>query len=82
MPEIQPNYTPEIGIALVDRKTTQKFFVDDKGKISNPQFGTVIDNGLVQSNFEFRMIPQSVSENLGCATPTSYRFMHSNSFFN
>lgn len=64
----------------VDRKVSQKFFVETNGKVFNPQYGTLINSTVVSSNYDFYMVAQNC--NKGAATPTYYKVIHDSSSLN
>jgi aubergine-like protein len=65
---------------VVDRKVSQKFFSSNGNRVSNPQYGTVVNSGVVSRNFDFFMVAQNC--NKGTATPTYYKVIHNTSRLN
>jgi aubergine-like protein len=67
---------PKITLIIVNKRITQRFFVDDGyGNLSNPPSGCIIDSGLVERQdisgvYDFFLIPQNTTQ--GCVLPTHF----------
>ena len=68
-------YNPKILYIFVDKKTNQRFFVEDGANVINPASGTCIDTCLVESQdkdmYDFYLIPHKA--NIATACPVHYR---------
>lgn len=62
---------------IVNKKTTFKFFENDRNRFSNPQGGLYVSEGVTEGKyFEFFLQPQKVTQ--GSATPTHYHVAFGN----
>lgn len=71
---------PEITVVIVNKRITQRFFVEDnQGRLSNPPSGTIIDEQLVEQDgknsdmpgvFDFYLTPANTTQ--GCVLPTHF----------
>jgi aubergine-like protein len=68
---------PSVTYVCVDRKVSQKFFTAVNGRVSNPQYGTVINHTVTSKNYDFYMVAQNC--NKGTATPTYYKVIYNTS---
>lgn len=66
---------PTITVVIVNKRITQRFFVEDEyGNVRNPPSGCIINTELVEStdltSFDFFLIPQETTQ--GCVLPTHF----------
>jgi len=68
---------PEMTVIVVNKRISQRFFVQERGQLFNPPSGCIIDTGLVESDgsgndkkFDFYMTPASANQ--GCVLPTHF----------
>ena len=69
---------PSIVVVVVNKRISQRFFVyDEKGRLTNPPSGCIIDKKLVESSdpnsnkkFDFFMTPATTTQ--GCVLPTHF----------
>lgn len=66
---------PKITLIVVNKRITQRMFIDSGRDTVNPQPGTIIDSGLVENTdenkcFDFFLVSQLATQ--GCVTPTHY----------
>lgn len=67
---------PQITLVVVNKRITQRFFVqDERGNLSNPPSGCIVDRGLVEQSttsgaFDFFLMPSGANQ--GCVLPTHF----------
>lgn len=67
---------PHLTVVIVNKRITQRFFVQDKfGNLNNPPSGCIIDKQMVESEedkleYDFFLIPQFANQ--GCVLPTHF----------
>lgn len=69
-------YNPRLTYLNVDKSSSQKFFSNHKG-VCNPGHGTLINNKVVSSNYDFYLISQHC--NKGTVKPAHYEVLYSDS---
>lgn len=76
--------SPEITVVIVNKRITQRFFVEDeRGRLHNPPSGTILDTDLVEQDgisnetsggaagiFDFYLTPANTTQ--GCVLPTHF----------
>ncbi|KAI4478134.1 hypothetical protein M0804_012092 [Polistes exclamans] len=68
---IDPNYKPQLSVIIVQKRINTRLFYENKGNLSNPASGTVVDSCITRMNFyDFFLVPQS--QCFGTVTPTHY----------
>lgn len=70
-------YKPRLTYMTVNKSSTQKFFSNQKGGVSNPSHGTLINNKVVSNNYDFYLISQHC--NKGTVKPAHYEVLYCDS---
>lgn len=69
--------TPSLAYIIVTKRLSDRFFINNRGQIDNPEGGLIIDSGVVKHNtFDYFMVAQAVTQ--GTATPTNYNVIYNN----
>lgn len=66
-----------VSVVMVNTKTSERFFVNDRDQVRNVQAGTLISEHLVSPNYDFYIISQQ--SNRGTSVPNHYRVIYSSS---
>jgi aubergine len=70
--------SPSITVVIVNKRITQRFFVDNNGRYENPPSGCIIDKSLIEQDgtpenpgvFDFYLTPAKTTQ--GCVRPTHF----------
>ena len=67
----------ELIFMIVSKRISQKFSIEDRGFLSNPRGGLIVDSVATKDNrFEFFATTQFVNEKQGSAKPTHYNVVY------
>lgn len=62
---------------MINVKTNERFFLEDRGQTKNVNAGTVINRDLVSVNYDFYIVSQQSTR--GSTVPNHYKIIFSNS---
>lgn len=76
---------PSMTLIVVNKRISQRFFVDDGNNVFNPPSGCIIDTDIVQEShdektYDFFLIPQETTQ--GCVLPTHFFVAYDSSVVN
>jgi aubergine len=75
---VSKNHDPiRLTYIMLDKNSSQKFFLEKGDNILNPNSGTLINSEAVGKNFEFYLVAQQC--NRGTVKPTYYKVAYSDS---
>ena len=73
---------PFITVIIVNKRITQRFFIEENGVLKNPPQGSLIDQQVVENqdnlkDYDLYLVPQNSTQ--GCILPTHYYVAHNDS---